>query len=153
MRRSVPRDAKLRPVHTKMGQRTICVVDPHPEDYPTWPATAELRGLQLKFVTSAEEALRVDRNQTVDLWVVNADLPGLSGFDLCGMLRRQSAHAPVLLVTAEYSVEAEQAAWQARASMFGCKPAQHTWLHDFMARPVRRPARHAAQFARPVRVA
>jgi len=107
-----------------------------------WRATAESRGLQLKFMANAAEALRLAQTSAVALWVVNTALPGLSGFDLCGMLRSQSARVPVFLVAEEYSVEAEQAAWSARASMFGCKSQHEHWLEEWaLARFIRPPGR------------
>ena len=110
MQRLAPRNTKPRPARPVTRTLTVCVVDPQADDYRTWPARAAAHGLQLQFVASAEEALRLARARQVDLWVVNAALPGLSGFDLCGMLRSQLARVPVFLVAAEYSVEAEQAA-------------------------------------------
>jgi hypothetical protein len=49
------------------------------------------------------------------------------------MLRHVSAAAPVYLVADEYSAELEQAAREARASLFGVKPAHRQWLAEWLA--------------------
>src|SRR5688572_5184157 len=85
------------------SQATVCVVDARPEDYLDWQSTAEASGLKLSFYATADEALRHARMQAVDLWIVNAELPGLSGFELCGMLRDRSARTAVYLVSDQYS--------------------------------------------------
>ena len=107
---------------------TVCVVDPNADDYQGWSAAVEANGAQLQIFASAQEALRYSRDHDADLWVVNATLPDLSGFELCGMLQAKSKPAPVYVVADEYSPAAERAAWQSRATLFGCKPAQATLL-------------------------
>ena len=111
---------------------TVCIVDPEAHDYEGWDSLAKAGGLQFKIVASAEEALRFSRTTAVDLWVVNTNLPGLSGCELCSMLRSRSPVSPVYLVADQYSVATEQKAWAARATMFGVKPAHTAWLHDWV---------------------
>lgn len=118
---------------------TVCVVDPQAADYEDWHDSAETNGLRLQIVASAEEALRLSRTQAVDLWVVNAELPGRSGFELCSMLKAQAAHARVYLVTDHYTPEVERRALLARATMFGCKGEPTGWL-DAWLKTVRRSA-------------
>ena len=129
---------------------TIIVVDSQPTDYQGWNAAAETSGARLQFVASAEEALRLSRTTAVDLWVVSAELPGLSGYELCGMLKAQSASTAVYLVADEVSPTAEPRAWQARATLFSYKPAHHAlldlWIeqrrsrHGRLEPPTRSPA-------------
>ena len=116
---------------------TVCVVDPQVED---WEWLAQETGVRFQIVASAEDALRLARTAAVDLWVVNTALPGLSSFELCGMLRSRSRHTAVYLVSQEYSVEAERRAWQAGATLFGCKPPQAAWLPivELLPRPLNR---------------
>ena len=106
---------------------TVCIVDPQSDDYDGWKSPAQTKPLQFQVVPTAEEALRFSRTQAVDLWVVNLELPGLSGLELCSMLKARDSRTPVYLVAEEYSPDAERAAWAARATMFGCRAtlAQH----------------------------
>jgi DNA-binding NarL/FixJ family response regulator len=87
--------------------------------------------VRLQFVASAEQALRLAHKTAVDLWVVNSKLPGLSGCELCRILKSQSARAAVYVVADEYSPEVEQEARASRASLFGCKPEHAHWLRDW----------------------
>ena len=73
------------------------------------------------------------RTSTIDLWVVNTELPGLSGFELCSMLKARSSPVPVYLVTDQYTPESEQAAWQARATLFGAKPTHAVWIDQWLS--------------------
>ena len=116
-----------------VGTATICVVDPQAEDYLGWDATAEANGARFQIVASAAEALRFARTNRVDLWVVNAELPCLSGYELCGMLKSQLASATVLLVADEYSEAAERRAWSQRATMFCCRATLDQHLRTVVA--------------------
>lgn len=109
---------------------SICVVDPQADDYRGWDAAALAGGIRLQIVPSAEAALRIANAEAVDLWVVNIQLPGLSGHELCGLLKSHST-ASVYLVADEYSVEAEREAFRQRATLFGTKPAHREWLNQW----------------------
>jgi CheY-like chemotaxis protein len=132
MQRHAPRHTTRRPVRPANRIPTVCVVDPKADDYQGWDELAEAKGAKLKIVASAEEALRLARTATVDLWVVNTELPGLSGCELCSMLKSRSSSTPMYLVADRYTPEAERAAWQARATLFGDKPAHRDWLDHFV---------------------
>ena len=111
---------------------TVCVVDPRGEDYNCWKTLAPPAGVRLELVATADEALRLARTHRIDLWMINAELPGLSGLALCGMLKAQDDRTTVYLVADEYTPELEQAAWQARATLFGCKGAHDAWLGEWL---------------------
>src|SRR5688500_15391470 len=87
---------------------TACVVDEKTGDYDAWRELAAERGVRLELFTSPAAALRAVRTGRVDLWVVNAELPEISGFELCAILKSQSAATPVYLVTDEYSADHER---------------------------------------------
>jgi DNA-binding NarL/FixJ family response regulator len=55
--------------------------------------------------------------------VVNAELPTLSGCDLCRMIKTRSPAAKVCLVADVYTAELERLAWAAGATLFVVKPA------------------------------
>jgi DNA-binding response OmpR family regulator len=113
---------------------TICVVDPRGEDYRPWHEEAREHGLNLQVLASSEEALRLAGTMRIELWVINTRLPGLSGCELCDMIRAHFLGAEVYLVADEYSADEERRAWAARASMFGCKPAHSAWLQCWRER-------------------
>ena len=119
---------------------TVCVVDPKTDDYQGWQSSAHSSGVQLHFVASADEALRLARTAAVDLWVVNTDLPGIAGAPLCSMLRQQSGQAAIYLVSERNSPELERTAWAARPTLFGCKGEHHAWLAQWLDHFQHRPA-------------
>jgi DNA-binding response OmpR family regulator len=122
---------QLPPRHTRTV--TVCVVDPQASDYRSWQQSAADAGVRLRTLANAEEDLRVARTERFDLWVVNAELPGRSGYELCLMLKTQSAATPVFMVADRYSPQAEQEAWRSRATLFGCKPTHEEWLAAWLA--------------------
>ena len=107
----------------------ICVVDLQLDDYQGWDELAAARGAQLRILGSAEEALKLARTTSIDLWVVNTELPGLSGGELCAMLHTQSPRIPVYLVANEYSEELERTAYRNGARLFAVKPGHATLAH------------------------
>ena len=86
----------------------------------------------MQMVASAEEALRLARTTSIDLWVVNTSLPGLSGGELCSMLKSRPGRHQVHLVANDYLLAAEQEAWRSRATLFACKEAHIGWLRDWL---------------------
>jgi hypothetical protein len=48
------------------------------------------------------------------------------------MLKARSPLVPVYLVADRYSPAVEQAAWQARATLFGCKGGHVEWLNEWL---------------------
>jgi CheY-like chemotaxis protein len=112
---------------------TVCVVDPQASDYDGWDSLAKAHDARLHFAANAEVALRIASTEQIDLWVVNTELPGLSGFELCNMLKTRPTRAAVYLVADHYSADAEREAWRARATSFGYKPTHRTWLEEWLA--------------------
>jgi DNA-binding NarL/FixJ family response regulator len=129
----------------------VCVVDPDESNhYRGWGASAEERGARLNLLASADEALRLARVSHVDLWVISTDLSGVSGAELCRMLRELTPGAAVYLVASEYSPEHERAARAARATLFGVKGEHIAWLDhwlDHCAAPSRPPASRANSYS------
>src|SRR5262245_2250192 len=111
----------------------VCVVDPRPSDYEGWDQAAQELGVRLEFVTNASAALRQAHLRQVDLWVVNSTLIGLSGTELCHMLKAQSGQNVVYVVADEYSAAIEQDAHASRANLFECKPLTCSRLESWFA--------------------
>jgi CheY-like chemotaxis protein len=151
MHRSAP-SRPFAPSATTTRTPTVCVVDFEADGYPNWREEADAAGVRLTFVANAEEALRHERAERVDLWVVRAELPGLSGYDLCGMLKSRSKASPVFLVAQEYSAPAEQRAWAARATLFGAKGSHATWLAYWLRSRSSRPIANVSS-AQPAEIA
>ena len=112
---------------------TLCVVDTRPSEAQAWESWAADQGLQVRYFASSGEALRFGRLHDVRQWVVNASLPGISGIELCQMLRQERRATAVYVLTDCYSAAEERAARIAGATMYLCRPPDRTWLLPIVA--------------------
>jgi diguanylate cyclase (GGDEF)-like protein len=112
-----------------------------------------------RFATSGEVALRLAREVTPDLILLDADMPGMTGFDVCEALKSDPALArvPVIFVTSHDSATVKAAALQKGAAEFMTKPLVAARLKtsvraQLRARSVpvaplrRRPGEHPTRF-------
>jgi PAS domain S-box-containing protein len=77
-----------------------------------------------RFATSGEAALRLAREATPDLIVLDVDMPGMTGFDVCEALKADPvlAGVPVIFVTSHDASALEVTALQNGAADFVTKP-------------------------------
>ncbi len=77
-----------------------------------------------RFATSGADALHLARELTPDLILLDADMPGVSGLDVCTALKAEPrlARVPVIFVTRHDSPEIEVAALGRGAADFVSKP-------------------------------
>jgi PAS domain S-box-containing protein len=77
-----------------------------------------------RFATSGEVALRLARELTPDLILLDAEMPGMTGFEVCDALKADPdlAHVPVIFVTSHNTPAAKTAALQKGAADFVVKP-------------------------------
>ena len=107
---------------------TICVVDATPDDYDAVADTIPSQEGQLQFVPSGPAALRIDPALDPDLWIINMDLPDMSGLDLYPMIRSRFPSVPIYLVANQHSTDNEIRARSSGATMYFSKPLQSEWL-------------------------
>lgn len=94
------------------------------------PATIQLLGRMLadvgdlRFATSGEDALRLAHESAPDLVLLDAELPGMSGFQILEELKADPALAevPVIFVTSHSGPEFEVAGFELGAADFIAKP-------------------------------
>ena len=102
------------------NQKKVYVVDADIDGYETlatYPSHQDV-----VFFRSGREALRTNPEDGPAMWVINVDLPDMSGADLQSMLQSRGNQSPLALVSNEYSVEDEIAARVAGAEMYFAKP-------------------------------
>src|ERR1700676_3725648 len=77
-----------------------------------------------RFATSGEVALRLAREVSPDLILLDADMPGVTGFDVCEALKSDPdlARVPVIFVTSHDTPALKVAAMQKGAADFITKP-------------------------------
>ncbi|MCE9553755.1 MAG: response regulator [Planctomycetes bacterium] len=107
---------------------TICVVDSAPDDYDTVAGTMPSQEGHLQFVPSGRAALRVDPALDPDLWIINMDLPDMSGLELYPMIRSRFPGVPIYLVANQHTTDNEIRARSSGATMYFSKPLQSEWL-------------------------
>lgn len=97
---------------TGFAGRRVVIVDDEPYIVKILSFKLRLSGLIPFEASSGEEALRLVREEQPDLVLLDINLtPGLSGFDICRILKENPAtsHLPVVMLTARIlSSEREQ---------------------------------------------
>jgi diguanylate cyclase (GGDEF)-like protein len=84
-----------------------------------------LQGMgSLHFAKGGHEALRVARSEPIDLILLDAEMPLMSGFQVCEALKADPdlEHIPVILVTSHVEQDIEQAGLALGAADFISKP-------------------------------
>jgi signal transduction histidine kinase len=77
-----------------------------------------------RFATSGEAALRLAREAPPDLILLDANMPGMSGYEVCSALKADAAlaHVPIIFVTSHNAPEREVEALSRGAVDFVAKP-------------------------------
>jgi two-component system, cell cycle response regulator len=77
-----------------------------------------------RFATSGESAIALARESTPDLILLDANLPNMTGFDVCELLKRDPklANVPVIFVTSHDAPALEADAFRMGASDYVIKP-------------------------------
>ena len=78
----------------------------------------------LRFATSGEDALRLARELVPDLILLDAEMPGMSGFEVCQAFKADPllADVPVIFVTSHSGPEFEVSGFELGAADFIAKP-------------------------------
>lgn len=79
---------------------------------------------QVLMATAGEPALALAREQQPDLMLLDVQMPGMDGFEVCSRMRAEArlAHIPVIFVTAHQDAESETRALAGGAVDFISKP-------------------------------
>jgi two-component system phosphate regulon response regulator PhoB len=102
----------------------VLVVDDDRDIREVVSAMLDAVGLTVEAATSAEEALERARQQSYDLVVLDWNLPGMTGVELCRLIRRDArlATLPVLFLTAHDSSADVVEAFASGADDYVVKP-------------------------------
>jgi len=107
--------------HFLKAQSQIVVADPRPRDYRHLAQLTGENRWHLHFFTSGHAAIRF--GSAADLWIINTQLPDMSGFDLFEVLGERAARAPTFLVGDQYRADEERRACGCGAALYLCKDA------------------------------
>jgi len=108
----------------------ILVVDTRPDDYVSFAPWAKKNGIEFRFVSSGQAALRAATEMKPALWMINVKLPEMTGFDLLEMVRDKMGSACAVLVADHYLPQDEMRSAEVGAMLYVCKPLESSWLES-----------------------
>ena len=123
-------------IRSLLPDTTVYVVDRNPADYGHLVKNNAGTNQTLTFLRDARSALRVNPTTSEPVWIINLDLPDMSGLDLYSMLRSRFPTSPVFLIGDSYDPQEERAARMTGASLYFCKPLQQEWIDETRAQAV-----------------
>ena len=82
----------------------------------------KLRNIETKAVGTAEEALTSIQAEHFDLYLLDAWLPDLDGFELCRQMRSYDSHTPILFFSGAGCEADKKMGHQAGANAYVIKP-------------------------------
>jgi two-component system OmpR family response regulator len=80
------------------------------------------QGMPADFASNAEDALQMTIASSYDVLLLDVNLPGIDGFEVCRRLRSHGVSTPILMLTASDPMD------ERGAGMHGC-------ADDYMAKP------------------
>src|SRR5688500_12160580 len=100
----------------------LLVVDDDDAIRATLERSLTAEGYAVDVAADGNEALRMARDRTPDLVVLDLMLPGLSGLDVCRRLRAAEQQLPILLLTARDAVADRVTGLESGADDYLVKP-------------------------------
>jgi diguanylate cyclase (GGDEF)-like protein len=106
-----------------MGADNILLVDDDPGAIQLMGRILSNVG-NLRFATSGEDALRLAREFMPDLILMDSEMPGMSGFETCEMLKADPtlSHVPIIFITSHSEAAFEVSGFELGAADFIAKP-------------------------------
>ena len=103
---------------------TVLVVDDNYANLEVLGKQLQENNLEVEFATDGETALKWIDSQQFDLVLLDVNMPGLSGFDVCKLIKANPKHAdlPIIFVTANNDIDSIVKAFDIGAIDFIAKP-------------------------------
>ena len=98
------------------------------ETYEPLKAAGQASGIGFTFLATADEALRSPAPAGVLAWMINMQLPDMSGLELYQLLRSRLANVPVLMVDEQYDAAREVSVLTVGRLHYVCKPLDSSWV-------------------------
>jgi CheY-like chemotaxis protein len=106
----------------------VAIVDASPQDYCALLADAGRPGVSIHFLIDGNDTLRFAKRCHCGLWVINRQLPDMSGFDLAQMLRSVRPSALIFLIAEQYNLDDELQTLTLGLAKYLCKPLEPAWI-------------------------
>jgi DNA-binding response OmpR family regulator len=110
----------------------VAIVDRNAMDYDDLLSVPECSDLNVCFLSHGNDALHLARSCTVNLWLINATLSDMSGFDLAKMVRRLSPGARIFIVSDDYNMDDELRTLSLGMTKYLCKPVEASWIFSWI---------------------
>jgi len=107
-----------------MQSKTVLIVDDEMSNTQLFGMMLELEGYRPVAASDARTALEALRGERPDVMIVDVMLPGISGLELCQIVRGElgMADLPIVVVSAKSQLADVQAGLKAGASFYLTKP-------------------------------
>lgn len=104
------------------SQARLLCVDNHEDSRDMLTILMRISGIEVQAVANAAQALSKVEKERFDLYLLEARLPGLDGFELCRRLRSFRPETPVVFFSAAAYEDDKKKALAAGASAYVTKP-------------------------------
>ena len=81
-------------------EATVLVIDDDPSMHDILTVLGHQHGFTIQFAEDGADGLRIAEQNDVDLIVLDLNLPGLTGFDVCRRIRGAGIEIPIVMVSA-----------------------------------------------------
>ena len=116
------------------GARRVLLAEDNPTTQNLISILLQQMGIELAIVNNGQEAVDFLSHETVDLVLMDCQMPVLDGFQATAQIRAQGISIPIVALTAYARVEDEQQCLAAGMSDFLSKPFRQSELKDVLAR-------------------
>lgn len=91
-------------------------------------------GLEVLEAENGMEALEKSLDSSIDLYLVDVNMPVMDGYSFIGELRKQSDHktVPVIMITTQAKSEDKDSAYSVGANLFETKPIRPEQLKAYI---------------------
>jgi DNA-binding response OmpR family regulator len=113
-----------------LDQKEFVIVDANPDDYYGLIPVIERHGAVPCFLTTGDDALKKATKSSSVCWMINLELPDMSGLELHELLRQRLIDSTVFMVADDYQPQAEVVVLCTGGAQFACKPLHPTWLQE-----------------------
>lgn len=120
-RPALPQLTDLAPLEARMPQR-ILVVDDEPSVSDLICDALHMTGYDTLSARHGLEALRLLREQQVDLAIIDVNMPVMDGYELLERMRSSGIHTPAIVLTARQDKDATRTSFGLGADDFVRKP-------------------------------
>lgn len=113
-----------------MAKKQILLVDDEPQLVDMVKMRLEANGYGVFVAYDGQEALEKARNEKPDLIILDLMLPKMDGYEVCGLLKKDSRYAkmPIIMFTAKAQEEDIKLGKEVGADAYITKPFEHQVL-------------------------